>query len=323
MSLSRLPRHELGSVVLMVPSSGVGGAPSAKLLTRLCFSPSASSSGPFKKGFLYLHGFPDQSIDHRKEHPSYGSLSSRFPQKLADAVLKDSSDTLFAAFNFSGTPGSDEDFPFRNKTVKCEVEDARAVIAFLRGGPLPAPAPLTVVGLSTGAIIASLLRGCDPHLNIAVVASLLDTAKGLHFDFDETQLADFDEKGFCLKEFWLPVDSPSNPADAQIDEQIGEASGTTEGGQWRKHHLRLDATYYSDFLDLDISNVVSSHTSPLLVIHGGADKNVPSSNGEELFAAASEPKKMLVIPKGNHLLTGSKDFQKVARAVCELAQDSL
>jgi fermentation-respiration switch protein FrsA (DUF1100 family) len=42
---------------------------------------------------------------------------------------------------------------------------------------------------------------------------------------------------------------------------------------------------------------------PFLVIHGEADKSIPLPCGEALFEAASEPKRWLLIPKGNHLLT--------------------
>ncbi len=39
---------------------------------------------------------------------------------------------------------------------------------------------------------------------------------------------------------------------------------------------------------------------PLLVIHGDQDGIVPLSEGDALFAAANEPKEMVVIPGGNH-----------------------
>jgi len=235
--------------------------------------------------------------------------------------LKDCPDAVFVAFNASGSPGSDGTCQFRKKTVGREVADALAVVAHLRKGPLPAPAPLTIVGLSTGAIIASLLRGCDPYLSVAVVAGLLDVSKGLRCDFSEAQLADFDAKGHCLKEFFLPVGSPSNPPGAEIE--VRSEKGAPDSGTWCKHYLPLDDTYRTDFLGLDILGAVQSNASPFLVIHGAVDRDVPIVNGDELFAAASEPKKMIVVPKGNHLLSNSKDFQKAARAICDLANGKL
>ncbi|WP_119272683.1 alpha/beta hydrolase [Taklimakanibacter deserti] len=40
--------------------------------------------------------------------------------------------------------------------------------------------------------------------------------------------------------------------------------------------------------------------APLLIIHGDLDGVVPLSEGRALFAAANEPKEMIVIPDGNH-----------------------
>merc|ERR1711862_742549 len=109
----------------------------------------------------------------------------------------------------------------------------------------------------------------------------------------------------CLKEFWLPVPSASNPPEAEV------APDAKAGDGWKKHYLPLDAQYRTDFLGLDIRSAVQqSSSSPFLVIHGSGDMNVPLENGEELFEAAAEPKKMLVIKKANHLLTNSKDFDK-------------
>ncbi len=40
---------------------------------------------------------------------------------------------------------------------------------------------------------------------------------------------------------------------------------------------------------------------PLMVIHGTHDRVVPTSQAEKLFAAASEPKKIITIPYGRHM----------------------
>lgn len=39
----------------------------------------------------------------------------------------------------------------------------------------------------------------------------MDIEAGLGYDFDAQQLRAFDERGWCCKEFWLPLGSPSNP----------------------------------------------------------------------------------------------------------------
>ena len=203
--------------------------------------------------------------------------------------------------------------PFHAKTVGGELEDAKAVIQYMRDNFVPAPAPIHVVGLSTGAIVASLLRGFDPHISITAIAGLLDVNEGLHLDFDEQQLASFANYGWCLKEFWLPAGSPSNPPTS------GKADVTVADDAWQKTWLRLDVTYRENFLGLNIYQAVQA-TSPFLVIHGEAGKNVPLAAGLALHAAAAEPKSLLLIPGGNHLLTNSKHFKRACRAFAEHAR---
>lgn len=311
--------------VLKILSPATRASPAQELLAQLAWRGAApgaegSSSGQFECAVIYLHGFPDQCLDHRQEHEAYGSFSSRFTRKLAEAVLGDIPGALFVAFNFAGTPGSDGSCEFATKTVSREVLDAKAVLRFLRSsGRLPAPAPCHVVGLSTGAIVASLLRGYDPHMTVTAVAGLVDVEEGLHYDFDEDQLRDFDCEGHCLKDFWLPTGSPSNPHDAVLAPCKAQATST---GSWQKHHLRLDAEYREDFLSLDVAQAVRSAKSPLLVIHGENDTSVPIASGEALFAAAAEPKQLLIIKGGNHLLSNTKHFQKAARAITDMMKNS-
>jgi alpha-beta hydrolase superfamily lysophospholipase len=53
---------------------------------------------------------------------------------------------------------------------------------------------------------------------------------------------------------------------------------------------------------------------PLLVIHGDSDTNVPIENGRQLWEHAAEPKApMVVIKKGNHLLTNGASLKKALK----------
>eukprot|EP00931_Biecheleriopsis_adriatica_P109529 TRINITY_DN83791_c0_g1_i1.p1 TRINITY_DN83791_c0_g1~~TRINITY_DN83791_c0_g1_i1.p1 ORF type:complete len:254 (-),score=32.98 TRINITY_DN83791_c0_g1_i1:286-1047(-) len=206
--------EERGSKVLLIPSPAACGAPAAELLTW--YTP---LSGRASCCFLYLHGFPDQSLDHRQECSSFGQLTTQLPRRLADSLLRECPGAAFAAFNFSGTPGSDKHCSFWHKTVSREVHDSKIVIEHLRREVVVPGAAIHVIGISTGAIIASLLRGHSAPLTITAIAGLCDVRKGLHFDFSESQLADFESQGFCQKEFWLPCCSKSNPPEAFAEGQ--------------------------------------------------------------------------------------------------------
>ncbi len=47
---------------------------------------------------------------------------------------------------------------------------------------------------------------------------------------------------------------------------------------------------------------------PLLVTHGDADGIIPVEQGRKVFAAANEPKKLLIIPHGSHWLASEKGY---------------
>lgn len=85
--------------VLRIASPAAHGSPATDLLARLQWREPRERYG---SAVLYLHGFPDQSLDHREEDAAFGSFASRFPRKLAETVLADLPEALFVAFNFAG-----------------------------------------------------------------------------------------------------------------------------------------------------------------------------------------------------------------------------
>jgi uncharacterized protein len=47
---------------------------------------------------------------------------------------------------------------------------------------------------------------------------------------------------------------------------------------------------------------ISSVKCPVLIAHGDADEMIPTEQGRKVFAAANEPKKLMIIPHGKHWL---------------------
>uniref|UniRef100_K3X987 Serine aminopeptidase S33 domain-containing protein n=1 Tax=Globisporangium ultimum (strain ATCC 200006 / CBS 805.95 / DAOM BR144) TaxID=431595 RepID=K3X987_GLOUD len=269
---------------------------------------------------VYFHGFPDMAV-----HPTQDAFASRMPLKLADTWLAArGNSSAFVTFNFGGVPGSDHELRFTDKTISQEVNDAVAVCAFVKR-ELRAER-VHVVGLSTGAIIASLLRGKQDVVDvasIAVIAGLLDLKRGIEYDFSPLQRMQFARDGACWKEFYLPTGCTTLPLNVELSLD-GEtkadaeviASGETELP--RKIFIRLDKPYFLECQDgtLDIEKAVTTSSAPLfLVIHGTGDQNVPFADGEALFAAAREPKTFVAIPNGNHLLSNSKHLKKAVNAI--------
>nr|WP_180318991.1 alpha/beta fold hydrolase [Delftia acidovorans] len=58
--------------------------------------------------------------------------------------------------------------------------------------------------------------------------------------------------------------------------------------------------------------------SPLLVVHGSADPLIPATLGRQLFDAASEPKRFVLIEGGNHHNTQSRAMEQYRQALDEL-----
>jgi len=50
---------------------------------------------------------------------------------------------------------------------------------------------------------------------------------------------------------------------------------------------------------------IANVTCPVLVAHGTDDQVIPVAQGRALFAAAHEPKRLLIVPGGTHWLPGS------------------
>ncbi|HDL16794.1 MAG TPA: alpha/beta hydrolase, partial [Rhizobiales bacterium] len=45
---------------------------------------------------------------------------------------------------------------------------------------------------------------------------------------------------------------------------------------------------------------VAKVTAPLLVLHGEQDEVIPAAMGRRVYAAANEPKKLEIFPRGHH-----------------------
>ena len=69
----------------------------------------------------------------------------------------------------------------------------------------------------------------------------------------------------------------------------------------------------------DIKNV---HV-PVYIIHGLNDSNIPSKNAEEIFAAANEPKKLLMVPNADHVESHSTMQKKYESEVLKFFEKYL
>lgn len=68
---------------------------------------------------------------------------------------------------------------------------------------------------------------------------------------------------------------------------------------------------------------VRSLQTPILFIHGTADKTVPVQMSRDLFAAAPEPKQLLLVPKAGHNNTASLGGTPYLQAIHKFVQKAL
>lgn len=59
--------------------------------------------------------------------------------------------------------------------------------------------------------------------------------------------------------------------------------------------ILLDDSYSAERYIANVSPI------PLLILHGGSDHVVPVEHSQRLFAMAGEPKKLIIIPQGDHI----------------------
>jgi fermentation-respiration switch protein FrsA (DUF1100 family) len=75
----------------------------------------------------------------------------------------------------------------------------------------------------------------------------------------------------------------------------------------------------------DSIDKIADINMPLLIVHGTEDRYVPSRFSEELYAAAQEPKKLLLVPGGTHnnsMRLGRQAYDKAIEALFRSREQS-
>ncbi len=67
-------------------------------------------------------------------------------------------------------------------------------------------------------------------------------------------------------------------------------------------NLEVDPEFYRKNIRFDLSEALAA-VSRILIFHGDQDAIVPVSSGREIFARVGEPKKLVVQPEGDHLMS--------------------
>ena len=104
------------------------------------------------------------------------------------------------------------------------------------------------------------------------------------------------------------------PADADhVLHFAGSESTVTIGGRT----LRISPDFASDAASQDAAGLVAELDRPLLVLHAVDDETVPFENAELIYERAKEPKRLVALEAGDHLLS---DRAASDVAIAELAK---
>ncbi|MFN8512673.1 MAG: prolyl oligopeptidase family serine peptidase [Chloroflexia bacterium] len=146
-----------------------------------------------------------------------------------------------------------------------EQDDLVSVVDYLVARPDVDPERIGALGVSLGGVTSILAAGKDPRIK-AVVA-------GCPFSDTASLVGSAFEANIGLPSF------PFGPLAMRI-------------GEWRLG-LKISAVRTTD-----AASMIAPR--PLLLIHGEDDKDVPPANSERIFAAAGEPKELVLVPGATH-----------------------
>jgi len=202
-----------------------------------------------------------------------------------------------------------EDAPpeFFGKTLVQDLKDMQAIAAFVREHRCP-EASIFICGMSTGAFLSvAFAHRKDLHppggiQGVWALACVDDIPSSVSVDFEEEQLKQAAQEGFCMKAFF-PYGAESNPQ------------------SWKLGKEYIDS--YASLPGMD--EVAASLKVPLLLLHGEDDRHVPIEHAERLEAlfagrqaeSATADVQVVKVPKGNHFLSSSSSMKKALAAIAD------
>ena len=107
---------------------------------------------------------------------------------------------------------------------------------------------------------------------------------------------------------------------AFYDREFGEET-PDEGCMWEEADCPLSLNYKNDMYDIgSVANKAGEIKVPWLLVHGDEDDVVPIEDSREIFALASEPKKILEIPGANHVFSGEGESPMIEAVISWLGE---
>ncbi|KUJ70097.1 hypothetical protein ACZ90_07010 [Streptomyces albus subsp. albus] len=205
--------------------------------------------------------------------------------------------------------GDSEGAQRQHEDATAKVADLRSAVGYLAGRPEVDPERIAVCGVCLGGIYTVQLAAFDPRVKaVALVAAAYNNPKLIHDRFGAenfaalmTQFAQIAQRQAATGEFeyWPAVNPEGMPAGNPGPEPFAYY-GTERGARpgWQN---RCTALSVLQELTLDVDSYLPLLTAPLLIVHGSGDQAIPVADAEAAFAAAPEPKELLLLDTTNHI----------------------
>ena len=168
-----------------------------------------------------------------------------------------------AVLRFSFSGNGTSGGDFRDCTISKEVEDLKVVVTSAVNNGYR----VTYAGHSMGGAVGVLAASSDQRIrHLISLAGMVNT-----------------------KDFY--------------DREFGEEK-PDDGCMWEEPSCPLSSTYKNDMYSIgSVASKAFEVKVPWLLIHGDADDVVPIEDSREIFALANEPKKIIEIPRANHVFS--------------------
>lgn len=179
-------------------------------------------------------------------------------------------------FDFGGSGESDGDFI--DMTISKELEDAKAILSYVKTLDFVDTAKIGVVGLSMGGAVASMLAGeCKEDI-----------------------------QSLCL---WAPAGNMGELITQGRSEE--ELSFVRSTGYWDAGGLLVGKEFLEDVLSVDIFSKAAAYDKNVLLLHGDNDEAVPLTTSERYLEVYETRGALHVVEGGDHTFNNKKLEEEV------------
>ena len=235
--------------------------------------------------------------------PPYSGVKEQGPGVYANALAHAGFVALAFDPSFNGYSGGE---PRHVSSPDVFTEDFHAGVDYLGTRGFVDRERIGLVGICGSGAFALSAAQVDPRVRAVVTASMVDISSNYQMLTDEqrrARLADVAEQRYI--DFLNPAPTLNQRTGLELDfegDPVASEFGTFYARSRGYHHNSIAQFAVADdmaFLDFQELNHLDWIECPILLVAG--EKAMSRGLTEGVFAAASEPKEMVIVPDANHV----------------------